>query len=240
MKDMRRPTNFDYKVVLTWQANNSVWWASERMFELLQNDRPAAWRMVQVMVAYAPSPDILALVAAGPIEDLFDLKQLMRDEAEINARFRICLGSTNGLPPELEPFADRKKGNARLPLARPLVATPEEVSLMTAYFHYFDTMWASDYLEELNGKHPDDALFILRLLLASREYPHVREEIFHDAFSQFIGKHLARYRTELSALVQEHEDLRQWCVKRKSPPLFVNDIEGWTAFIHDIGSSREG
>ena len=111
---------------------------------------------------------------------------------------------------------------------------------MTAYFHYFETMWASAYLEELNGKQPDDALFILRLLLASREYPHVSEEVFSDAFSRFVGKHLAKYRTELSALVQEHEDLRQWCVKRKSPPLFVNDIEGWTAFIHDIGSSREG
>src|SRR5262245_25065265 len=205
---MRRPTNFDYKVVLDWQENKSVWWASERIFDMLQHDRTAAWRMVQVMVAYAPSPAVLALVAAGPIEDLFGLKQLMRDEAEKNARFRICLGSTNGLPPELEPFADREKGTARLPPARPTVATPEEISLMTSYFHYFDTMWASRYLEELNGKQPDDALFILRLLLASREFPHVREEVFQDAFSRFVGKHLARYRIELSALVQEHEDLR--------------------------------
>src|SRR4051812_7326544 len=62
---MRRPTNFDYQVVLDWQANKNVWWAFERMFEMLEHDSPAAWRMVQVMVAYAPSRDLLSLVAAG-------------------------------------------------------------------------------------------------------------------------------------------------------------------------------
>jgi len=235
---MQRPTNFDYKVVLDWQANKSLWWACERIFEILEHDRPAAWRMVQVMAAYAPSQDLLAVVAAGPIEDLFNLKELMRDEAEKNARFRICLGSTNGLPPELEPFADREKGITPLPPARPIDATPEEISLMTAYFHYSDTMWASAYLEELNRKQPDEALFILRLLLASREYPYVREEVFCDAFSRFVGKHLARFRTELIALVQEHEDLHQWCVNRTSPPLFVEDIEAWTAFVHDLARSQ--
>jgi len=236
---MRKPTNFDYSVVLDWQANKTVNWASERMYEMLEHDRTGAWRMVQVMVAYAPSLDLLGLVAAGPIEDLFGLRQLMRDEAEKNARFRLCLGSTNGLPPELEPFADREKGITTLPPARPIDATPDEISLMTAYFHYFDTMWASAYLEELNRKQPDEALFILRLLLASREYPHVREEVFHDAFSRFVGKNLVRYRTELSALVQEHEDLRQWCVERKSAPPLVKDVEEWTAFLRDIASSRK-
>jgi hypothetical protein len=177
--------------------------------------------MVQVMVAYAPCLDVLALIAAGPVEDLFGLSKLMLDEAEKNPRFRICLGMTHGLPPELEP-------------------TPEEISLMTAYFHYFDTMWASSYFEELNTKQPEEALFILRLLLGSREYPYLREEeVFGDAFARFVGKNIARFRTELRALVQEHEDLRQWCVNRKSPPLFVEDIEGWTAFMRDIGSSPE-
>ena len=236
---MRRPTNFEYRVVLDWRANRSVSWAWERVFEMLEHDRIAAWRLVQVMVVYAPSRDLLSLVAAGPIEDLFALKDLMRDEAGGNARFRICLGSTNGLSPELEPFADREEGMRTLPPARPVDATPEEISLMTAYFHYSDTMWASAYLEELNAKQPDEALFILRSLLASREYPHVREEVFCDAFSHFVGKHLARYRTELSALVQEYEDLREWCVKRKSPAPLVKDTDGWTAFIRDIASSPQ-
>ena len=130
---MRRPTNFDYKVVLDWQANRSVSWAWEHMFEMLGHDRNAAWRMVQVMVAYAPSYDVLALVAAGPVEDLFGMKELMRDEAEKNARFRICLGFTHGLPPELEPFADRENDMPTLPSASPIDASPEEISLMTAY-----------------------------------------------------------------------------------------------------------
>jgi len=195
--------------------------------------------MVQVMVAYAPCLDVLALIAAGPVEDLFGLTKLMLDEAEKNPRFRICLGMTNGLPPELEPFADRENRIPTLPPARPMDATAEEITLMTAYFHYFDTMWASKYLEELNGKQPDEALFILRLLLGSREYPHVREEVFRDAFARFVGKNLARYLTELSTLVQEHEDLRQWCVNRKSSPVHVKDIEGWTAFVHDIARSHE-
>jgi hypothetical protein len=237
---MRRPTNFEYKVVLKWQANRSLFWAWEQLQEMIKQDRLRAWRMVQVMVAYAPSGDLLAYVAAGPIEDLFGMKELMRDEAEKNARFRICLGMTYGLPPELEPFADREKEITKLPSARPIDASPEEISLMTAYFHQSDTMWASAYFEELNAKQPEEALFILRLLLESREYPDVREEVFQEAFASFVGKHLARYRTELSTVVQEHEDLRQWCVKRKSPPLCVEDIDGWTAFIRDIASSRGG
>ena len=32
---------------------------------------------------YAPSQGLLAVVAAGPIEDLFNLKELMRDEPEL-------------------------------------------------------------------------------------------------------------------------------------------------------------
>src|SRR5262245_20226316 len=95
---MRTPTNFEYNVVLTWQENRTVFWFSDRMREL---EHDAAWRLVQVMVAYAPSTDVLALIAAGPVEDLFGLVELMRDEAEKNARFRICLGHTYGLPPQL-------------------------------------------------------------------------------------------------------------------------------------------
>jgi hypothetical protein len=164
----------------------------------------------------------------------------MRNEAEKNARFRICLGSIHGLPPELEPFADLEKGITTLPSARPMDATPEEISLMTAYIHYSDTLGIRIPREELNRKQPDEALFMLRLLLASREYPHVREAVFSDAFCGFVAKHLARYRTELSALVEEHEDLRQWCVKRKSSPPFVKDIEGWTAFVRELARSQRG
>src|SRR5215468_3869402 len=105
---MRRPTNFDYRIVHAWMENAGTSWAWERLHGMIASD---LWRLVQLMVAYAPDEGLLGSVAAGPVEDLMvgeSMKPLMRREAEMNPRFRICLGMTNGMPKELEAFEDRE------------------------------------------------------------------------------------------------------------------------------------
>jgi len=213
--------------------NAGAWWAWERLHEMIEHDRQLAWRMVQVMVAYAPDQGLLASVAAGPVEDLFGLKQLMRQEAEINPRFRICLGMTNGLPEELEPFADRETRLEAVPTMNTSEATPEEIALMVAWFHHSDTSWAPMLLDELNRGRPDDALFVLRLLLASGdEYPHLREKVFLEVFNTFVQLNFAMYRDELKALARQHDDLRRWCLDMKRGP--ADDSESWATFLHDL------
>src|SRR5688572_18351005 len=122
---MRRPTNHDYGVAHAWMEHAAAWWAWERVH--VELDGPARWRMVQVMVAYAPDYGVLGYVAAGPVEDLMggQFVKLMRLEAENNPRFRICLGMTHGLPEELEPFADRRPEQEVLPPGLPLEVTQD-------------------------------------------------------------------------------------------------------------------
>src|SRR3989442_8297556 len=185
---MQRPTNHDFRIVHAWMEYAGAWWAWEQLDEMIQHDRPRAWRMVQVMVVYAPDQGLLGSVAAGPVENLFGLKSLMLQEAAKNPRFRICLGMTNGLPEELEPFAERETRLNEVQTTGAIKATPEEIGLMVAWFHHSDTSWASMLLDELNRERPDDAMFVLRLLLASADkyYPHLRETVFLHAFDTFV------------------------------------------------------
>jgi hypothetical protein len=133
---MRKPTNFDYRKVLDWLYNHRAFWAWERMYELVSEDPHRAWRMVQVMIAYAPDRGTLGVVAAGPVEDLMggEFLALMRHEAETSPRFRIALGMTYGLAKELEPFAERTADFEKLPPIQPLPVTAGEIELMTAIF----------------------------------------------------------------------------------------------------------
>jgi hypothetical protein len=230
---MRKPTNFDFRIVHAWMENAGAFWAWERLQEMIENDRLRAWRMVQVMVACAPDRGLLGYVAAGPVEDLTlgdVVKPLMRQEAERNARFRICLGMANALPEELERLADRQ--TKELPAATAIQATQDEVALMVAYFHGSDTSWAPTFLEELTRNQPSEALFILRLLVAADEYPHVRDSVFLHAFDAFIRLNFATYREELKSLALQYDDLRRWCLSRKYCP--TDDAESWSAFLQDL------
>lgn len=114
---MRKPTNFDYRTALDWLRHQRGFWAWERMHDLVCDDPHSAWRMVQVMVSYAPDIGTLGHVAAGPVEDLMggEFLPLIQREAETNPRFRVALAMTNGLARELEPFAERKADFEELP-----------------------------------------------------------------------------------------------------------------------------
>jgi hypothetical protein len=196
--------------------------------------------MIQVMVAYAPDDALLGYVAAGPVEDLMGGKflQLMREEAQANPRFRIALGMTNRLHNELEPFADRDREGKRLPPVQPLALTPDEIELMTAYFHLGDTSWASSLFSELNRGNPAEALFMLQLLLDHVERtPHLREEVFVHAVNPFIHVNFATYKSELKALAVSNKALREWFLESKRP--WTSDLKGWVAFVRELVDHAE-
>jgi hypothetical protein len=229
---MREPTSYDYKVVDAWLAHTQAWWAWERLREMTAKDPLRAWRMVQVMVAYAPARILLANIAAGPVEDLMHRLVIpMGREAEVNPRFRICLGMARELPPDLEKLADRQTIIEHVPPIK-VDAAPEEIELMVGWFHHSDTFWAYSLFAELTKRRPEDALFILRLLLASDVSPPLRQSVFRDGFVAFARVNFAKYQNALEILIREHEDLRQWCLNLKRSP--IDDDQNWADFVRRL------
>lgn len=82
------------------------------------------------------------------------IKEAMCADAEVNPRFRVCLRAAYGLPDDLQVWAEQESAIEPLPSAGALQATPEEVALMTAWFHQNDTHWASTFFDERLEKSP--------------------------------------------------------------------------------------
>lgn len=73
--------------------------------ETIKNQPEAAWRFILELVARAKSDLMLAMIAAGPLEDLINqypdqFIQQIEEEARKDARFRKCLTGVweNGIP----------------------------------------------------------------------------------------------------------------------------------------------
>jgi hypothetical protein len=71
-------------------------WAVFLVLELLEEDRAEAWDLVRALVNAAPSDDVLAVVAAGPVEDFILLQapesvDLIEQEARANPKFQQAL-----------------------------------------------------------------------------------------------------------------------------------------------------
>jgi hypothetical protein len=71
-------------------------WAVFLVLELLEEDRAEAWDLVRALVNAAPSHEVLAVVAAGPVEDFILLQapesvDLIEQEARANPKFRQAL-----------------------------------------------------------------------------------------------------------------------------------------------------
>jgi len=231
---MRKPMNIEFGLAHAWLDHFEVFWAWEEMDRLIAQDRPGAVRMVQILVAYAPDEGALGCVAAGPVEELFAVPFFL-EEAKTNPRLRICLGMTNGLPENLVPFADRCSRTDSLPPMTPIDATPEEIRLMVGYFHYYDTFWAANMLEELTRRHPDEALSMLSILLdLTRHEPHLRREIFSHGFELFIELNFGNYRKELKELAHKYDDLRQYFLLMRS--CRIDNPADWTEFIRVLGT----
>jgi hypothetical protein len=234
---MRKPTNFDYSKVLDWVYHHRSFWAWERMDELLREDAHRAWRMVQVMIAYAPDSGTLGYVAAGPVENLMggEFIPLMREEAENSPRFRIALGMTNGLAKELEPFAERTADFEELPPVQPISVTAEEIALMVAYFHNGDTCWAASLFSQLKHHNAAEAFFMLQMLLDKAEKnPELLNDVFVHAVDPFIAINFSGYKSDLTAIAMRNEALRQYFIDTKYPR--TNDSEGWADMIRDLSA----
>ena len=71
-------------------------WTVMLVLELLEDDRAEAWDLVRALVNAAPSHEVLADVAAGPVEDFILLQapesvDLIEQEARANPKFRQAL-----------------------------------------------------------------------------------------------------------------------------------------------------
>jgi hypothetical protein len=211
---MRDPTPLHYGLAHDWLYHTSSFWAWEQVHELSFAER---WHLVKVMIAYAPDYSALCRVAAGPVEDLAcnaaDIP-MMVEEAKINARLRVALGGAY-VPQELERVAERPGEHAVLPSANAVDATPEEIVLMTAWFHHHDTFWAAKRFEEWNKNAPEDAFQVLRALLKlTEDAPHLRRDVFVHALDVFLRRNSAAYGQQINDLTRESESLREYLEKR--------------------------
>jgi hypothetical protein len=71
-------------------------WAIFLVLELLEEDRAEAWDLVRALVNAAASDEVLAVVAAGPVEDFILLQapesvDLIEQEARANPKFQQAL-----------------------------------------------------------------------------------------------------------------------------------------------------
>jgi len=80
-----------------WEPDEPQWgWASDWLFERVWDAPQEAWPLIVALVEYAPSTDLLACVAAGPLEDLLCLHgpqfiEQVEAQARRSKRFRRCL-----------------------------------------------------------------------------------------------------------------------------------------------------
>jgi hypothetical protein len=188
--------------------------------------------MIQAMIACAPDFATLCYVAAGPVEDLMmdeSMWQVVRQEAEINRRVRLCLRGAYGLPKELQRLADTESEGEPLPSANAVEMTSEEAAVMVAYFQYHDTFWAAELLEEWTEHDPDAAWLILELLIKiGDDKPFVREDVFLHAFEPFVRWNLSTYQPHLKEMVLRNLALRQWLSGRTA----FSD-SGWRSLLPD-------
>ena len=237
---MDKPTTREMLLATTWLEHHGSTWAWEELNDLIRADPNAAWKMVQVMVAFGPDYGTLAAVAAGPVEDLLSDNENfepMRREAERSFRFRICLRAAYGLPHDLQRYTDEVLPDEPLP---PSVDTPvpsaDQVALMVAWFHHSDTDWARTFLDEQIRDDPGGAWTIVRLLLRlSDDTPERREDVFLFAVEPFIRRHLDTYRTELIDVARRRQELRSWLIATKRP--LVENHDGWKEFVDAISSA---
>jgi len=88
------------------KAKNSLFAAWEKVDDLIGRDPEAGWALTLELVAAASTDQLLANVAAGPLEDLLRVNpELFIERVELAARrdpkFRRCLTGVWGLPPSI-------------------------------------------------------------------------------------------------------------------------------------------
>jgi len=82
---------------------------SEEIRQLVEIDPDEAWKLICILVNKAPSDDLLAFIAAGPLEDLLHKHGLtvidrVEEESRKNGRMRLALSGVWGLHPGIPVF----------------------------------------------------------------------------------------------------------------------------------------
>jgi len=233
---MKGPDNLDMRIARAWIDHTAAFWAWEELFNMGGAEK---WHMIQVMVACAPDLPTLLYVAAGPVEDMMlneSMRHAMRNEAETNPRFRICLRGANGLPEEFQQLADLQSAVEPLPPSNAVEMTAREAAVMVGYFHHHDTSWAATLLEERIEQDPDAAWTVLKhLVKVGDDARHMREDIFLHAFEPFIRLNFATHQQHLKKTAERNEVFRRWLSCLKKPP--TSDSAGWASFLRDIKSA---
>jgi hypothetical protein len=225
---------------VTYLTNESAW---DEMRELVETDPERAWRVIRAIVGAAPDYDVLAAVAAGPIEDLFDhhgesMMAIIVDEAKRDARLRICLRAAySDFPPELSVLLEAETSDVRdLQANTQLSIGGKDLALIVAWLHHSDSAWASYFLQELTASDPEGAWDALRVLAVfAEEDARLRDDVFEDAFEPFMRRHFSSYREELVNVGRKSAAFRQWAKDRKRSPL--DDEKVWAEFIGELTSA---
>jgi hypothetical protein len=219
---------------VTHLTNEAAW---DEMRNVVANDPERAWRLIRTMVGCAPDYDVLAAVAAGPVEDLIDrhgesAMAIIAEDATKNARLRICLGATySEFPADLSALVEGEAADVRdLAVDPELSVTGKDFALVMAWLHYSDTAWSSEFLKEMTENDPAAAWDVLRVLTRfAEEDTRIQRDVFEDAFEPFIRRHFSAYRDHLIGLGRKSAAFRQWACDRKRSA--TEDAATWAAFI---------
>jgi len=225
---------------VTHMTNEAAW---DEMREVVENDRERAWRLIRVIVGCAPDYDVLATVAAGPVEDLIDqhgdwAMPMIAEEARNNVRLRICLGAAySPFPADLRALVESETADVRdLAVDPELIVTGEDLALIMAWLHHSDTAWSSEFPKQMTENDPAAAWDVLRVLFAfADEDTRIRQDVFEHALDPFIRRHFTAYREHLIGLGRKSAAFREWTRDQKRP--VTDDATTWAAFIADLVSA---
>ena len=112
----------DYTLAWTGEGDASHSWASDELDDLVREEPERAWPIILLIIARAPSDLFLAIVAAGPLENLLcehgiNFIERVEQEAACDPRFRHGLAGVWGsssMPLELQERLRRAVGNESL------------------------------------------------------------------------------------------------------------------------------
>jgi hypothetical protein len=106
----------DGDLIAAWlDANRSMdedissWASGELNYDLVYEQPDRAWSIILELIRLAPDDTVLAIIAAGPLENLLcahgpDFIERVETQASTNPRFRHCLAGvwgSNRMPPEV-------------------------------------------------------------------------------------------------------------------------------------------
>jgi len=210
------------------------------MNDVVENEPERAWRIIRAAIGSAPDYDVLAAIAAGPVEDLISshedsIMPVIVEEAEKSVRVRICLQAAySEFPDELRATIEAEKADVRdVPADDDVQLAGQDLALFVSWLRHANASWASEFLKEMTENDPAGAWEVLRVLaMFAEEDPRVREEVFEEAFTPFIRRHFDGHREALVTFGRKHAAFREWARGQERP--IVEDGGKWERFVGEL------